>query len=221
MIHSSDTLLHWLAFALSKRAPARIPRSGEDAETVDCFSVRVTFGEQEYLLEAINKGDVECLRWDGQKYRPARALSIYEVWLAKPDIRHFYGVWDLSWDSWDEFVFDQVTRWIYFKVAASKLKIRLREYYVSKRKMITAERITVLNAVFMAQKRGNDFSSGVSINQIVRALHGDDYYFHPAWEFYQREIELISKGLVGTKDLSVSGLDYSITGSHSRAERRE
>lgn len=210
---SSTRLAELLDIVLARRAPPRIPRSGEAAKSVNCFSASFSFEGSEYLLDARTGDQVSCRRWTGNQtgFAEPTSLSLYDIWSATPDIRHFLGHYELKWTSWRDFSFDQRTRYIYLKLWWTKAASKANQFYLSRRTLTTVERYSALRALWDLQLQSD--SNEVGLTSILMKVHGRNYYLHPNHERATKLIGAIFSALRDTGEVkSTSGGAYSITG---------
>lgn len=207
---SSDALIRWIDYALSKRAPARIPRSGAEGAAADCFSVTSSIDDVHYLLDRRDGNWLHCRRWNGEEFNDSSPLSIYDFWRGTPDIRHYIGHDEIKWTSWDAFAFDQTYRLIYLKLAAKRLLAFALNAYRSRKKVVTVERMSLLNTIFLEQLRSDEDEVGYL--QIMRIAYGPSYFLHPRAAQAKARMRAILRGLVETGELKARDAFYSVTG---------
>lgn len=209
---SNERLSELLDLALAKNAPDRIPRSGPAAKQVDCFTIRFELNGQHYLLDGRDGKSVKVRRWNhaDESYVESPNLSIFEVLLSKPNIVHFYGEYDLTWDTWEEFSQGQRTGIIYWKVRADRIWKRLRRAHIARKKLVTIERARALNAVWELQSTRRTPPGSVAL---AAHIYGQESPLNPSFMEAHDRLKTVLEGLVQTNDLSKNrDLQYAVTG---------
>lgn len=210
---SSDELIKWIDFALAKKAPHVIPRFGGNAELMDCFSVSILLPEGRYLIESRSDNWLSCLYWPQEALAEdpvVKDLSVMRAWQGSPEIYQFLGTFEAKWISWVDFAFDQRFRTFRARVAFEKFKRKAFSAYYARTKLVSTERMTVLDAVFQEQMASG---SSATYLQIMMRIHGPEYFLHPARSAATSRVQMLLSGLVETRELQVSRqIDYSITG---------
>lgn len=145
---STDRLLSWLEFAEANAVPDRIPRTGPAGESVRGVSVLLRVGTDQLLYRRVENGRVVCLSLDEEgHFGPEREISIYEAWLATPQIHEYLGLVQLNFNDWESFAIEQRFRWRRNRLIALRIVRSARAKLDSHRKRTAVERYTVLNTV--------------------------------------------------------------------------
>lgn len=216
---SSDRLAHCVGLLLAKRAPRLIPLSGDERADADYFSVNFKIEGEAFLLDSLEGSTVSCRQWNGEEFSVPRLFSIYDLWLSRPNILHYYGYDEIKWESWDEFAADQRYRLVYLRVAVERTKRRLTSIYYARAKPVTLERVHLLRIIFELQK-ASDERAAEYITILERAL-GWGYFLHPGSEPAKAHARALLNGLVETGEIrQVDSLRYSITGPGMAAIER-
>jgi len=100
---------HFIPSLLEKACPDRIPRTGENAKKVDCFTIAIDKmdGEPYMLVEGFCDTKFKGLIWSGSKYEKEGTIPLNELdGKYKLQITHFkgpstvfyYSIWDLAYN---------------------------------------------------------------------------------------------------------------------------
>lgn len=213
VVISSDRLIYLIDLAMAKRAPALISRSGPAAEAIDCFVIHFQLDGHEYNIDTRHGDLVKCRRWLGREeggfIEPAE-LSIYDVLRGRPEIRHFYGIYDLTWSSWESFSWEQRHHWTYVQLAISKCKAWLSSERNRFKKVVTVERYTALKAVWELQLIRDQPVSSIAV---ISHIHGIEIFSHPLESAVSTRMRLVLKSLVDTGELKQpDSVSFVLTG---------
>lgn len=182
---------------LNKRAPERIPRSGEEAQGVDCNVVYFRSLDKSWTLLC----DEVCMRGVTGKYWvdnedlgtvciPFQLMGDYEL-----DITHFYGRYDLRYGSIAQYFWEGV-------IPVDKTRILIgkgQQFLFNKKELVRSERVEVLKLILEKEldQRGYTTSS-ISLSTL---LYTEKWVFHPDKTRQMRYNDLLLKSLHETGDL--------------------
>lgn len=157
-IVSRKILYHAVSRALRRPCPRAIPRSGSDAGSVDCFTVRLHDGNNRGILLNRISGDlVEGQLWDGKRYRLKAILRIDNLKAPSFTFVHYHGIFETRYSSPLEFVAFEMIRYPY--LVAFFLKVRTWLYGLST--PVRSSRIEILKELLDHRKGRNTAFEGV------------------------------------------------------------
>lgn len=189
-----------------------IPRSGEDGESVNCYSVYLYENDDPYLVvKKINQNTLTGIQWNGQKFDHEKVISLvdikkYQVW-----ITHFYGLYTTKYSSIWDFLIHGITKYEVFKCNIHNIFNRTSQYVFNKRKFATLDRIEILRSIIdlYFSKNHNGFSS----LDLMTKLYSLKWIVHPQSENQQHKLELFLDSFLISGELkSFNGHEYSVTG---------
>lgn len=203
-----------LLFNYLLRSPcdSRIPRSGEQGESVNCYIVYLYENDDPYLvLKEISKNTLTGLKWNGEKFDDEKIISLFEINKYQILISHFYGLYTTKYSSIWDFLLFGITKYEVFKCNFHKLFSNTRQFVFTKRKLATFDRIEILRSILdiYFTKEHNGFDS----LDLMTKLYTLSWIIHPKSERQQHKLELFLDSFVKSGELEkFNGHEYSVTG---------
>lgn len=199
-----------LAIPLRRPSPDRIPRSGDAAKNVDCYTTRVILDPDNHLIVRSADGDaLHCLEWDGTQFSIQSIRDLHDLLKHRFEFTHFYGPWTITYSGWFDLAIGRIFRLPYIRAwVSTKLNAIFQGLY-NRRKLVTKQRIDLLKVVLYAQLNGRESVSSLSVMSLI---HTDRWYFHPNHEAEHHRVRFYLDALAETKDLIKNGIDYQISG---------
>lgn len=199
-----------LAIPLRRPSPDRIPRSGEAGMAVNCYTTLVTRTEAGPLIVKSANGDVlECLEYDGDRYSIEKEFKFDDLLNEKFEFRHYHGLATTTYTGWLDLALGHIFRVPYIKVWLYYKRDGIAQGLYNRRKLVTKDRIEILQAILNAQLNGKDKLSSLTVMSI---FHSDRWFLHPNKDAEHSKIKLYLDALVETNELRISDFDYQITG---------
>lgn len=200
-----------LTSVFRRPSPRIIKRSGEEGAAVNCFSVHIDQqGEAPLLVIDIAGETVSCLGWDGSDYTLPHELQLSQVAAKDFLIDHYYGLWDVRYKGLNDFIRGRLLLYPYIKINAVRIWNPVAQYVFNKRRLVTRHRTKLLKRIVDRHLAGNP---ALSSTELMIHLHNVRWIYHPAKNFYQRQLELYLDSLVESGDLQkVDGYKYLVKG---------
>ena len=139
-----------LGIVTKSSCPDRIPRSGEKAKKVNCYSL--TFDNKDgtpYLLvKGYNQGIVNGTSWDNNKYSIEQTISIQELDKNYQfRLTHFYGKVTVYYSSIYDFLFHWLSKGIYFKLSIQLFFGFITGYISTHTPMVSLQKMELLDFI--------------------------------------------------------------------------
>lgn len=203
---------------LEARRPtdSAIPRSGDKAKSVNCHVVFLTHedikGNEGALFDSydrINKALTVRTRESSSKaYKNKTTVSLKGI--KSMEVTHFYGHYDLKYDSYWQWVFEGRTKWDTFKVWAyyrHKNNITRFASYFSKMNMTNGRMEVLKHAVDLKVKHDSRESFSFrdqfqfSIYDIATSMYGSSFLYRADTEEFQSTLKICLDSLLVEGDL--------------------
>lgn len=196
---------------LKKPCPERIPRTGERAQSIDCYVVAFDDGEIPYFIAtSVIPNGLKGIKWNGSMYADEVELTWGELEEKDLRISHYYGTVEITYTSIYRYLWNKVTKLIYFRIHSQRLIDNVDQYLYNKRELSNKQRIELLQFMFEDQvKREHD---GIDIIDLMTKLYSIKWVLHPTRNEQQKKLSLYLDSLVESKDLTQKNDQYVITG---------
>jgi hypothetical protein len=202
--------LRLLANAVACKCPDLVPRSGEAAARVNCYSVYVDKNSEPYLLvKALAGESLECLEWSGQRFDVPKSVSFADIPTGDVSITHFYGYSEVQYKGLREFVAGRLFRLPYLKIRAVRSIESLDQYFFNKKKLVTKQRIELLRFLVARHLDGKSIKSPF---ELMTGLYSVKWFLHPERESQHTRLRFYLDSLVSTGELANRNGDYELTG---------
>ncbi|QSX33779.1 hypothetical protein JYB87_00550 [Shewanella avicenniae] len=188
---------HLLKSLLNKPAPDRIPRSGEEALSIDCNVVyfRSLDNSWTLLCDGICPKGVTGKYWLDNKEFGRISIPFYLMGDYELDITHFYGRYDLRYGSIAQYFWEGL-------IPVDKAKILIgkgSQFLFNKKELVRSERIEVLKVILEKElDQGQHEISAVSLSTL---LYTEKWVFHPDKSRQLRYNDLLLHSLHESGDL--------------------
>ncbi len=208
-----------LAKVTRNLAPSRIPRTGDAAKNVDCYSAEIRGLDGAYFDVQIDKVFKRGLRgrsWsDGNGYRKKVTLKNQDIRKIEFSATHFLGTATFNYSSPLRFLIKEYLGFPKISIAYDKVQ----QWWFNSRTPRRTNRIKLLNKLigFRLEIDGTEYgypmdNNGLGIFEVLTKIHGDRFYRHPSFVATKAEYELILESLVDSGDVSVVNHNFRATG---------
>ncbi|ELB2837618.1 hypothetical protein QNE53_000884 [Vibrio alginolyticus] len=189
--------------ALEIPCPDRIPRTGDKAKDVDCYSVYVTDKRGTYLASEVDGTKLKADLWDEEKQKHSipKVLYLDKLDELNFEITHYHGVVTHTYTSWLEFTLHEAT--LMYKLLSpiaivwSHLKVfflfRLPQMRFNRKKISEPNREQVLSEIVKLNKinRHQDFEA----SKLLQNRYGTKVAWHPDYPALVNEWTLILESM--------------------------
>lgn len=189
--------------ALEIPCPDRIPRTGDKAKDVDCYSVYVTDKKGTYLASEVDGNKLKAGLWDEkkQKHSIPKVLNLDSLDGLNFEITHYHGVVTHTYTSWLEFTVHEAT--LMYKLLSpitivwSNVKVfyqfHLPRLLFNRKKISEPNREQVLSEIVKLNKinRHQDFEA----SKLLQNRYGTKVAWHPAYPSLVNEWTLILESM--------------------------
>jgi hypothetical protein len=205
----------FLPLALQRACKSTIPRSGEDGEKVNCFTVSIDKEAAPYLiaLELLND-NLRCIEWNGKRYESETTVPLANILPGRFRITHYYGLSEITYFGIYDFAFGRLTRWPYLKILIARSLSRFDQYIFNKKKLVTKQRIDLLRFLVAKSLDGHEAFEQIDL---MTELYSIRWVLHPDSTSQQKKLDLYIDSLVHTGELKKVNHKYVLTGSALRA----
>ena len=214
--------LLFLPKLLKKSCPSIIPRSGEEGQKVNCYTIVIDKENKPYLiLKCIKEKCVEAIMWNGQdKYDIDVTIQIAEILDDKLSIQHYFGLSTIEYFGIYDYLFHKYSRWIYIKTWLWDLNYRWGLFIYKKKKLVSKKRIDLLN--YLVDHQLNSSHKGVKTFDLMTELYSIRWASHPDGDKQLELLELYLESLCESGELIKVNDEYVVTGkSLSTLEKDE
>lgn len=188
-----------------------IPRSGEEGEKVDCYTVAIDKDSEPYfLLKKYENQTLVGKVWNGNQYSGAHELKISDIEGGTLRITHFYGVNKIRYDSVYDFVFNHITKFVYIKVNIYRYLESTYQYLFNRRKLITKKRLELLQ--FMLNDQLDREHKGIRILNLMTKLYSINWVLHPSADEQQEKLQMYLESLLSSGEIKKINDEYIVTG---------
>ena len=196
---------------LKKPCPERIPRTGEKAESINCYVVAYDDGEIPYFIATSALPDgLKGIKWNGKMFDEEVELSWEDLRDKDLRISHYYGTAEVIYTSIYRYLWNKFTKIIYFKIHSHRLIDNVDQYLFNKRELSTKQRIDLLQ--FMLEDQINRTHDGIDVMDLMTKLYSIKWVLHPTRDEQQKRLELYLGSLVDSKDIKKINDEYVVTG---------
>lgn len=209
-------IVAWVLKRLTKderKCPDMIPRSGEKAQKVNCYSVIVLdpAGEFRLLVDSLEAGEVKGKGWNAaqKRFDEDDSLPLSEIGFSSILVGHFFREFEFRYQGLFHLFLrgfsgvDYLYAWFF----------RARRHLVRFQRLHVKEQMDLLRLLIHDHVQ-NDVSS-FSVYSVMTLVHTNLWAIHPKKEVLRRQYKLMLDSFVAAGELkhsSTSSLDYELTG---------
>ncbi len=197
---------------LDRRCSGWIRTSGDGAEEVDCYGVRIRTCEGETINVSNFDGQIITLReYPNERAEDftERTIEFSEVSRSDFIVTHylglsrieFHGLGDLYWS--ELFGIPTLLRW------KDNLKTKVKQSRFNLKKFESIERIEFLKLLLKHNKKGVRFST---ITELMLAEHGHEYFHHPRKDEFHEETRYLRNTIAELGEIEEGTNGYFVTG---------
>lgn len=205
-------LTKWIIPKLLQRSCGEfIPRTGEDAEAIDCYFVAANNNSTPYFApDCYQSGSLVGKFWDGKSFNSGGTITWEEFVTYQLRICHYYGTAYVNYDNIFNFAWHYFTKHIYIKIHFHRIVENIDQYFFNKRKLITKNRMDLLK--FMMDDQINRNHNGIDTLDLMTKLYSIKWVLHPSREEQQKKLELYLDALVKSGEVNHINNQYVVTG---------
>lgn len=214
---------------MSKACPSTICRSGEEGESVNCYSVKLDNKNSTpfFVATGYDCDKLLGLKWNGNSYKDEHSLELADLEAGKLRITHYYGLAEIRYDSIYDATWHYLTKFIYLKIKIDQYVESVDQKSFNKRKLVIADRIKLLQVMINYQlERGNDV--GFDDIDFMTKLYSVNWVLHPDGDAAQRKLNCYIHWLADLEELKktnnhqyvVTGLGIATIEKHLKEEER-
>lgn len=201
--------------ALECPCPQLVPRSGVAGAKIKCFTIYVDKAGEPYLLvQHLSKGILSCLEWTGSSFDKSVEVALGEIESSDVSITHFYGYSEIQYKGVISFVLGRTLFLPYFKIHLVRAIEAVDQYFFNKKKLLTKQRIELLQFLVQRQLDGNSISSPIDL---MTGLYSIKWVLHPDRDPQQKRLRFYLDSLVDTGELRRVNHNYELTGEALKA----
>lgn len=195
-----------LGIALRRPAPSSIPRTGDKAESVNCYVAQIggTESDWPFMAKELVDGGVTGLWWDGDSYKIPCSIPNWQLRLDNFQFAHYIGHYDFESTSVLSFLIQELSRWRYFLI----FKDKFGQFLYNQRKLVRKDRIEVLRLTLEGTVKNRRFA--MHSTTLMGALYSNRWVFHPEKDEYLAYCSFLLDSLAGSGDLAKDGISYKI-----------
>lgn len=216
-MHALTTTLcrYFLPRVLARKCESTIPRSGEEGEKINCFTVSIDKAGDPYLIALELYGDqLKCIEWSGQRYEIDTTVSIATIHSSQFRITHYYGLSEVKYFGVMDFVIGRLTLWPYIKIHFVRTLSKFDQYLFNKKKLVTKQRVDLLRFLVTQALEGHNSFEEI---YLMTQLYSIKWVLHPDQDSQRRKLKFYLESLVGTGELRKANHKYFLTGGALRA----
>lgn len=196
---------------IAKACESRIPRSGKEGESVNCYVVAIDRNDEPYFVATgIDGNDLTGLKYNGQSYADSASVSFSELLNGELRITHYYGLSEIKYDSIYDAAWHQITKVIYLKIHIYRHIDKTHQYFFNKQKLVTKKRMDLLK--FMMDDQLDRTHDGIGSISLMSKIHSMRLFLHPSWELQNKKMDMYLDSLVDSGELKKINNEYVVTG---------
>lgn len=197
-----------------------VPRTGDEAKGVNCYSVYVTDKNGTYLAESVEGNKLKANLWDDtkQKHTISKTLCLDKLSELNFEITHYHGMVTHTYTSWLEFTLHEAT--LMYKLlspitlALSHIKIffqlHLPRLLISRKTIDEPNREQVLDEVVKLNKRNRHQEFEAS--KLLQNRYSTKVIWHPSYPTLMNEWSLVLESMVEGGEVTGRGNKFRIKG---------
>jgi len=194
----------------ARRCPMTIPRTGEEAERINCLVAYVDKDRAPYLLlDSLDGEIVKCRRWDGNAFSIQTDEPISRLVGSELRIFHYYGLDTIRFTGLGHFLRHRFLGLIYVSIHFRRAWHAASQFLFNKRSLRSHQRLRILRMLVSHRLAGNQ--DGLTYFDVMTELYSFRWTAHPAHEARSAEVELQLDSLVVSGDLEKHEITYRAT----------
>lgn len=195
---------------LSYACPPRIPRSGREGASVNCYSIFIDKNQEPYLLvKNIKKDTLHCIKWNGAEYKDELDIFYGDVNFSEMVIIHCCGLNDFKYINVNDFIISYYTRYPYILSYFTEKIGNIDQYFFNKKKIVTKRRMDLLKFLSdYSNETGND----IDMLTIMAKLYTKKWILHPGSNVELRKLELYLAALEENGEVERKKDGYKVKG---------
>jgi hypothetical protein len=194
-----------------RKCGQRIPRSGEEGEKVNCYSVALDSQNTPFLLlKNYEVNTLEGFKWNGRQYEEKYSINLLDIDNYDFRVFHYYGLDDVYYDSIYTLAFNYLTRLKYIKIILYRKFSSVDQYFFNKKKLITRKRMELLQ--FMVDIQLDSSQNTFDSLNLMTKLYSIKWVLHPSADSQRSKLEIYMDSLVASGELKREGMNYILTG---------
>lgn len=178
----------------------RVPRSGYEGEKVNCYSTKISDGDElDLVLLRLEGAGVKCRKYDGSKYTIEVTEPIDSIEPRQLRITHFYGLDEVRFEGiWAVAFAARWTKWPYALIHLRRAWNKLAQAIFNKRALASQKRLALLQQVVNWTA---DNGTPIDAMDVMTLRYGYRWASHPGWEAHHDQLEQTLEMLADTGDL--------------------
>ena len=190
---------------------ARIPRSGEKGEKVNCYSVALDKDNSPFFIATSYKNNIlSGLKWNGNQYEEEFSLKVSEISDYKFRVTHYYGLADIYYKSIYDLTWNYYTRMVYIKINSIRLLSSFSQYFFNKKRLVTKKRMELLQ--FMLDIHLDGEGGPIHLIDLMTKLYSFRWVLHPSADDQENKLRIYLDSLVESGEIKNNNGNYLITG---------
>ncbi|PXX13955.1 hypothetical protein C8R27_11824 [Nitrosomonas ureae] len=198
-----------LKFAVRKRAPKKIPMSGDASRNNDFHSVYLIYENDKWglLVEDISKEGIVGKSFDGKKYENLCCIRWDNIGQVEYIFRHYFKGFEFVEKSPLKFLLSKLLFTYKFFVAKDKLE----QFIFNRKTLVRHQRIDILRNIVEQYLGSKDTNIKFHPILYLKTIYGDHWIFHPEKDRILKYYTLMFNSLTKSGELNKNeGTSYTI-----------
>ncbi|WP_429124550.1 hypothetical protein [Aeromonas allosaccharophila] len=201
-----------LSKALKKPAPNLIPRTGEDAASVDCYSCRIILNDNiSFWVESVDR---DCINGytigETSDDRLYKKLTLNDVGLSQLKIKKYKGIYDYTFKNGYDFILKDLTKYIDAVLFFIKKLDVITQSIFNKKSLQKNKRTDILKILVEQYSTRN---AEFNIVSLMMHIHSSKYFNHPDKDTATSLLKLYLNSFVESGEvIKTQGINYKLTG---------
>lgn len=197
---------------LVQRCIGSIPRSGKEAESVNCYSIYLSKDNLPvFLLDGFRENKFFGKKWRGRRFQDECEVDLPEFNDYELNIKHYYGVYDFHYNSLFNFIFKNYLKFYLLQILYYKVYNSISQFFFNNKKLVSKTRMELLQFLIdITLESGN---KEFSLAYIMTELYSIRWYTHPTGDDQEYKLEFYLKSLVSSGELEYRNGNFSLTGN--------
>lgn len=201
---------HYISRLIKNKCDDRTPRTGDAGRKTNCFLIYLNQNNQPYLLvENIFNNELNCLKYNGNKYQDDITINIEDIDNLEPEIIHYYGLYQITYFGIYDYLLERYTYYLRLKINSIKFLDFISQYLFNRRSLETKQRIDFIR---LLAKRFVGVNDGFSYVDVMIAMHSNRSFLHPQYHDETKRVQSYLDGFVDTGELKLINYQYHLTG---------